>query len=137
MKSKIVSALISANISVMSIFSTAYFTHKFHQPIHRMVNNIMHRDIQTEEGHFKDPYGLQVVGKINEQGKRETYLIHTPSQKKIQITPDMFPQTASMLEKIVERSSDMTPHEAHDYLRALNTIQGTLYEIIDSHRKEY
>lgn len=118
-----------ANVSLVTILSTAFFTYVNHEPIKRMVGNVLYRDVPIAEGHFTDPYGLRVQTVVNRSGKREAYLNHRPTGTRIEVTEDMFPPTSSMLEIIAARYTEtqVPADEGKAYLMQLHRIQEQLY----------
>ncbi|MFT4297919.1 MAG: hypothetical protein ACMXX5_01885 [Candidatus Woesearchaeota archaeon] len=128
MASKKLIGFLATNISIATIVSSAFFTYRFYQPMRRAVNNVFYNDVNVEQGFFRDPNGLSVESIINEHGTREVYLIHQPSNSKIEIKQDMFPDTASMLETLLRRANEMQPEESRQYLRTMNEIQRAMYE---------
>ena len=121
---------IVANVSLVTILSTGYVTYINHEPIKRMSGNLLYSDVPVAEGHFTDPHGLRVETIINEKGMRETYLTHRPTGSKVAVTDDLFPDTASMLETLVERHAEtsLSREESTAYLMQLHRIQEQLYK---------
>jgi hypothetical protein len=128
MVSKKLIGFLVTNISIATIVSSSYFTYQLYEPMKRVVNNLFHRDVQVEQGFFKDPNGLSVQSYINERGTREVYMLHSPSNTKIPVKQDMYPDTNSMLENILGRTEDLDKDEARQYLRMMNDIQKAMYD---------
>jgi hypothetical protein len=128
MVSKKLIGFLATNISIATIVSSSYFTYRFHQPMRRAVNNVFYNDVQVESGFFKDPNGLSIESYINNSGTKEIYLFHKPSNCKIPIKYDMFPDTESMLENLLRRTTKMTPDESRQYLKLMNEIQRRMYD---------
>lgn len=130
MLSKKVIGIILTKVSLITMLTASYFTYLYHEPIRRVVGNLMHEDVVVEKGYFRDPYGLKIEDKINEDGKREVYLIHAPSEKRMPIKEDFFPDTGSMLEGILKRTEngEGSKEERKSYLNKISQIEKKLYD---------
>jgi len=119
--------MLVAKASLVTVISTSCVTYQFHEPIKRVVGNLLHRDVMVENGFFKDPNGLYVDVGINEDGDREAYLMHGPTGKRVAVLEDMYGRTEGMLESVLNRSDRFSSEEARRYLPKLNLIEESLY----------
>lgn len=131
MLSKKLIGVIIAKVSLLTVLSSAYVTYQFHEPIKRVAGNLLRRDVQVERGFFRDPNGLYVDDIINEDGKKEVYLVHAPTGKKIAVLEDMCTSTEEMLESVLLRCGGMGSGEAKRYLVGLNKIEDVLYRRLE------
>jgi len=131
MLSKKLIGVIVAKVSLLTVLSSAYVTYQFHEPIKRVAGNLLRRDVQVERGFFRDPNGLYVDDVINEDGKKEVYLVHAPTGKRIPVMEDMYAGNSEMLESILGRSGRVSSGEAKRYLVGLNKIEDVLYRRLE------
>jgi hypothetical protein len=121
--------LIIANLSLAGMLTSAYFTYQFHEPITRAMQTLTKRDVIVEREYFKDPNGLRIETIINEKGKQEIYLKHSPSGTRVPIRHDLHPNTESMLEVLLERTKnyEINKENIKPYLDMMTEIQKRMY----------
>jgi hypothetical protein len=131
MISKKIWGLLIAKVSLVTIATSSFFTYQYHIPIKRAVNNLLHDDITVEENFYRDPNGLYVQTSINEDGNKEVYLVHGPTQTRYGIQSDMLPSSENMLDGILQRSMNCSSEDAKKQLQVINTIEDMLYRRVE------
>ena len=116
-----------AKLSIVSLGAAVYLGATYHSLVERAEDNLLHRNIQVEQGFFPDPRGLDVLECINGEGKKEIYLVHGPSEKKYRICEDMLPASVEMMDCLEDRVKDMQHDEACSMLRETLELQEALY----------
>ena len=90
----ILKPLAYAKIGIASIAFAFYLGAKSHNVVRRIEDSILYS--------FADPAGLEILIEINPGGRKDVYLYHPESGKKIAIGYDMLPRKAEDLAKGLE-----------------------------------
>ncbi len=121
------SKLLVTRFNLIGILTAFYLGSQYHEPVARVEENLLNKNVQIEDSYFADPSGLQVYKPINENGLREVYLQHTESETKVKIGKDMLPENSYILESLEKRVDEMNPKEAKDFIKGIHKLQGIIY----------
>ena len=98
----ILKPLAYAKIGIASIAFAFYLGAKSHNVVRRIEDSILYSNVPAAEQSFADPAGLEILIEINPSGRKDVYLYHPESGKKIAIGYDMLPKKAEDLAKGLE-----------------------------------
>ncbi len=86
--------LLKIILTKATIIGTLYIGAHYHQPINRVIDNLVYKSIPVQKGFFTDYNGLELQVRLNKEGKKEHYLVY---ENKFSI-----PLTYKNLEKVLE-----------------------------------
>ncbi|MFO7711252.1 MAG: hypothetical protein R6V53_05800 [Candidatus Woesearchaeota archaeon] len=115
-------AMMASKMSLGLLVFACYIGAKNHEFINRLEDYFLHHNVAVEQKYFNDPRGLYVDLSINEKGRREVYLVHEESGKRLAIKEDMAPSTKTMIDCLESRLDDMSYQER-------DAVKQTLYSI--------
>lgn len=103
------SNVLSSKFSIAMTLLSFYMGAQYHVVVDRIEDYFLHHNVPMEEKYFSDPYRLNVLIETNSAGKREVYLHHGPSDKKIGILDDTFAKKyfAGSLTETLDMKLDM------------------------------
>ncbi len=85
------------------VLTAAILTYSFYPDLRKVEYNLFEKKQYIEEGFFPNPAILKVDWKANDDGKIESYIINSESEKEVSLMYDMHPKTWSMLNSIESR----------------------------------
>ncbi|MFP4424519.1 MAG: hypothetical protein ACLFP2_04800 [Candidatus Woesearchaeota archaeon] len=115
-------AMMASKVSLGLLVFSCYIGAKNHELINRLEDYILHHNVPVEQKYFSDPRGLYVDLSINDKGRREVYLVHEESGKRLAIKEDMVPSTKDIIDCLESRLEDMSYQER-------DAVKKTLYSI--------
>ena len=89
MPSSIVSGMIKGAFKCSLIISAFYAGITYHTTFSRLERNMLYRNLQVEEGYFRDAEGLEILVRMNDHGNLVPFLYHRESSLRVPLSNEV------------------------------------------------